>query len=184
MNYTDTSCCFSADRAYRYWLTREWFRLSGSEDKNPYLAFIGANPSVADQDHDDATIKRLVSISSHLGYSKMMVVNLFAYRATDFRVLKQAQYPVGFGNDAAILAVCRGAAAVLACWGNFGQFRDRGQEVVDLIAPHMDIWAFELNNSGQPHHPLYLKWSNRLLIWKITQEGGYYEAPVDAYITI
>jgi hypothetical protein len=43
------------------------------------------------------------------------MLNLFAYRATDPRVLRTVADPVGPDNDRHLLEVCRRAALVVCC---------------------------------------------------------------------
>lgn len=61
---------------YRYKLTRRW---GDGEQKG---LFIGLNPSIADAEIDDPTIRRCIGFSSRFGCDELVVVNLFAYRAT------------------------------------------------------------------------------------------------------
>lgn len=66
---------FSSDRAYRYALFREW----GEESK---LVVIGLNPSTADEYQDDPTIRRCIGYAKAWGHGGLVMLNLFAFRAT------------------------------------------------------------------------------------------------------
>jgi hypothetical protein len=61
---------------YHYELTRRW----GGGDE---LVWILLNPSVADAEVDDPTVKRVVRFSNDWGFEAARVVNLFALRSTD-----------------------------------------------------------------------------------------------------
>jgi hypothetical protein len=143
---------FSADRAYRYRLRRWW-----DPARSP-CAFVLLNPSTADERRDDPTIRRCVGFARVGGFGSAVVVNLFALRATDPRVLVAARDPVGSGNDAAIVAAAREAAAIVIGWGAWGErFGDRVAAVRALLAPfRARLFALGWTRSGEPRHPLYL----------------------------
>jgi len=69
---------------YRYTLWR-WF---GMGDRT--VRFIGLNPSTADANQDDPTIRRCADFARRWGFDRLCMVNLFAYRATDPRELPAA----------------------------------------------------------------------------------------------
>src|SRR5690242_6108456 len=104
---------FSDCRAYRYTLWREWDIF----DKN-YVMFVGLNPSTADERVDDPTIRRCIDFAKRWGYGALCMTNLFAYRATDPRVMKAFPYPVGPENDKWLVRCAREAGVVVAAWGN------------------------------------------------------------------
>src|SRR5450755_1416997 len=87
------SAVFSADRTYRYRLTRTWGS-SGS-----HAVWVMLNPSTADALADDPTIRRCTGFSRALGLDGLVVVNLFALRATEPRELRRHPEPAGPAND-------------------------------------------------------------------------------------
>src|SRR5262247_619495 len=87
------------------------------------------NPSTADAWRDDPTIRRCVALSRAMGFDALVVVNLFALRATDPRVLRRAADPVGAGNARAIARAVGSASVVVAAWGVHGALRGRGGEI-------------------------------------------------------
>jgi hypothetical protein len=118
------------------------------------------NPSTADASRDDATIRRCASFSRAWGFGAMVVVNLFALRATDPRRLREAADPVGPRNDGAIRGAAGGSDAVVAAWGRHGSLRGRDERVLDLLRDH-DVRLLGVNADGSPRHPLYLPASTR-----------------------
>jgi hypothetical protein len=74
---------FSADGRYRYRLTRD---LGGKTT----VTFIMLNPSTADANLDDPTIRRCKGFAKDWGYGRLIIVNLFAFRATDPRDMWKA----------------------------------------------------------------------------------------------
>jgi hypothetical protein len=79
--------------------------------------FVGLNPSTADETSDDPTIRRCIAFAKSWGYSALCMTNLFAYRATDPKIMKKAQYPVGPDNDDYLKMLSAGAGVVIAAWG-------------------------------------------------------------------
>ena len=79
--------------AYRYLLTRRF----GPGKK--LATFVMLNPSTADAERDDATIRKCVGFARSWGCAGLQVVNLFAFRATDPTDLRMADDPVGPEND-------------------------------------------------------------------------------------
>lgn len=142
----------SACGAYRYALWRDWDVAKGR------VCWIMLNPSTADAEEDDPTIRRCMGFARAWGYGGIVVVNLFAFRATKPADMLYADDPVGPDNDATIReALNSGLTAMHVCaWGQNAP-RDREAEVVKLIrdygyVPH----ALRLTKSGHPGHPLYL----------------------------
>ena len=81
------------------------------------IAFIGLNPSTADEINDDPTIRRCIGFARRWGFGGMYMLNVFAYRSTNPRELRAATDPVGPRNDAALLTTSRRCDMVVACWG-------------------------------------------------------------------
>lgn len=151
----------SADGVYRYSLWRAWdARLS-------WLCFVMLNPSVADANIDDPTIRRCIGFADQLGYGGIQVVNLFAYRATDPRLLKQTRLvpdPIGPRNNHHILMAAMSCQRTVCAWGNHGAFGNRGATVLDLLKERdVSVHALRVSLTGHPCHPLYLPYSCQLI---------------------
>ncbi len=142
---------FSVDRTYRYRLWRTW------EPARPPLLFVLLNPSTADGNKNDPTVARCILRAQRLGYGGLEVVNLFAYCATDPRVMKAHTDPIGRDNDAAIAAAVSRAGLVIAGWGAHGAHMDRGRQVaLQLRRIGYPLYHLGLTKTGQPTHPLYV----------------------------
>lgn len=96
----------------------------------------GWNPSTADESRLDPTLWRLRAYAHRFGFRAFTMLNLFAYRATDPRVLRRAADPMGPDNDRYLLEVCRQAALVVCCWGTDGEYRGRDRQVLELLEGH------------------------------------------------
>lgn len=147
------SAIMSACGTYRYRLSRELY-LMGSNGAT--LSFIMLNPSTADHDRNDPTIKRCIGYGERFDYKRIDIYNLFALRATDPRMLYAHPEPIGPENDAYLDAVC---GVVVCAWGRHGNFRRRGAQVMERLKKNGNctLTALKLLDDGTPGHPLYLK---------------------------
>ena len=144
---------------YRYTLTRKintpvrWVK--------PAL-FIMLNPSTADAIKDDPTIRRCISFAERECVTHLTIVNLFALRATDPRVLADHPDPVGPMNDLRIAEQIEKhkLGIVIAAWGAHPFAQRRGKEVLDKFGPLMCLGK---TKNGSPRHPLYLKKDSELI---------------------
>lgn len=149
MRYPDRAqgaAVFDPTGRYRYRLERYW----GS---GPCVAFVMLNPNTADATHDDPTIRRCVGFARRWGFGRLVVVNLFAYRARHPRALRTVRDPVGPDADRHLVAAAAEAHRVVAAWGNHGQWRGRDEAALALLGAPL---CLGLTNSGAPRHPLYL----------------------------
>lgn len=135
---------------FRLSLTRTW------DASLPRLVFIMLNPSKANASIDDPTVRRCIGFAQALGYGSIEIVNLYAYRATNPIDLKKAGFPVGEGNDAAIVRAVARAGAVVCAWGANARALPRAAEVLDLIELWCTPQALAWTADGIPKHPLYL----------------------------
>ena len=139
---------FSNCRTYRYSLSRIW------DKKKKLVLFIGLNPSTADEEVDDPTIRRCSGYAQNWGYGGFIIVNLFAYRTTLPSNLKKVKHPIGKDNDKYIVKLSKKADITVAAWGNNGNLYRRDKQVLSLVP---NLVCLKINKSGQPAHPLYLK---------------------------
>ena len=164
---------FSSCGGYRWWLQRTW------QPERPTLVFVGLNPSCADGQRDDPTLRRLVAYGRRWGFGRLEVINLFGAVATTPAALKRMADPVGADNEAWIRRCLRrlgpwrceaiparesaGAVPVGPLgsllwlgWGNGGAWRGRDRALLALVAEFaVKPFALCRTASGQPRHPLY-----------------------------
>lgn len=147
---------FSECGRYRTFLERRW---DGKPFGTPgFVAWIMMNPSTADEQVDDPSVRRCRDFTRRWGYGAMVVLNAFALRATRPAMLLEAEDPVGPGNDAAIREWSARANRVVAAWGLPPQpLRWRSQDVAALLRNvGVRPLALKVTRSGQPGHPLYI----------------------------
>lgn len=160
--YTDKSgAIFSPCWKYRYRLWRRWnFEL-------PTMAFVMLNPSTADAEKDDNTIRRCIGFAKAEYYGGIEVVNLFAWRATKPADLWKAADPVGPDNDSHLRAVVGTARMIVCAWGsNAARQPERAKHVRDLLHYYMPLHYLQLTKDGIPCHPLMLPKSCEPMLWE------------------
>ena len=153
---TGKSALLSEDGKYRYTLDRAW-------GAGKPVVFVGLNPSTADAQVDDPTIRRMIGFAKRWGFPGVTVVNLFAVRLTYPAGLLDIEDPVGPNNDEVLADAAGKAGLVVVCWGNHGVFEDRCGEVAKILPPAK---CFGVTLLKQPAHPLYLPHTAELEDWK------------------
>ena len=164
---------FSADRRYRYQLTR---RVGFGDDT---VAFVMLNPSTADEVVNDPTVRRCINYANAWGYGWLIVTNISPLRATDPRVLLAAgaePEEVQRENEKYILEAAGIADMVVAAYGVHGAAESRGDRIVDaLVDAGHTVMCLGLTKEGAPRHPLYLPASAEPFVFR-SPEGGSGEA--------
>lgn len=163
------SAIISQCGSYRYRLERHEGSLYGS------TAIIMVNPSTADASTDDATIRKLRGFGERNKWGRLIIGNLFAYRATDVRELGGAADPVGPENDEHLMRIVADADQIICAWGPISKqpkmWRNRFLDVVGIIRgtglSPMSIG--QPAKCGHPKHPLMLPYDSPIMPWSIRQ---------------
>jgi hypothetical protein len=152
------SAILSDDGLYRYQLLRSW------DEGKPLLNWIMLNPSIANAEKDDATIRRCIRFSNGWGYGKLAVYNLFALISTNPKNLLKSPDPIGPRNDFWLSDRAKGD--VVLAWGSHGaKFPRRKMEVMRLLTWPINIYCLGKTKEGEPKHPLRLSAMTRLEPW-------------------
>jgi hypothetical protein len=128
------------------------------------------NPSTADAQVDDATIRRVIGFGKRFGWSRVLVGNVFAFRATDIRALGRAADPIGPDNAKHLRAILQEADVAVAAWGTLAKLPQglRSQwESVCAVAQGAEstLNCLGLAADGHPRHPLMLHSYAALARW-------------------
>lgn len=167
MIYTDTGAVISPDGMYRYVLWREWSGF-GSDvrtdaEGHQQCVFIMFNPSTADAKRDDPTIRQCVRIAAVRRYARIVVVNLFAYRATNPREIIRAAgvNTEGPDNQRHLSSAVHDVRTthVICAWGEHGAHLNQAEQVRGWIDSKIKLYALGFCKNGQPRHPLYMRTS-------------------------
>lgn len=146
------------DMRYRYRLRRRWADGSG-------VLWVMLNPSTADGQKNDATLRRITNFSRDWGHGGLDVVNLYALVNPDPLALWRAEDPVGLENDAAIALAAQEARRVVVAWGNGAPHPDRVRTVTAVLRANMlaeRIECLGFTQEGNPRHPVRLAASTPL----------------------
>jgi len=147
----ESGAVFDASDRYRYSLWRAW------SNDYPRIVFILLNPSTADEERNDPTLRRCIGFARAWKFGSVEVVNLFAYRATDTRELLKRDDPVGDENDLFLRQAVERYSTVVVGWGSKGTLLGRDRKVLSLLADKKDVFCLGITKDGQPRHPLYVK---------------------------
>jgi len=145
----------SSDGVYRYRLWRRW------DPSVPSMIFVMLNPSTADAEADDPTIRRCVGFARREHCGGIEVVNLFALRATDPVALHHHPDPEGPENAQAWRAAWdeHPGATVVAAWGakSLRKLPDRKASIYALTRIERRGWqCLGKSKAGFPRHPLFV----------------------------
>lgn len=170
----------SDDGLYRYTLWR---------GDLPRLGFLMLNPSTADGEQDDPTIRRCRNIAEREGYGGIQVRNMFAWRATDPTELTAPEDIFGPENLQAWEDMFEHTDQVVCAWGahyapvlrrreRAGRTEQTGSQT-PMVAGMADRYGVKLTclghtKDGHPRHPLMVKTDAPLEQWKPTEglRGG------------
>ena len=104
-----------------------------------------------------------------MGLGGVSFTNLFPWMAATPAEMRAAEDPIGPIEQAngAIYNATWGAGMVLCGWGNHGSYRNRDQEVLEmLLKENIDLHYLELTRTGQPKHPLYVPYKVEPVRWR------------------
>lgn len=146
----------------------EYRYILGTRGKNPLIC-IGINPSTAEPDNLDNTLKSVSRIAAGNGFDSFIMFNVYAQRATrpeDMdKELNDSLHRANMEAFRHILAnVGEGVKpAVWAAWGTIIEKRPYlpgcVKEMVSIGEEYGARWlcAGKCSVKGHPHHPLYLR---------------------------
>ncbi len=146
---------------YRYSLWRDW------DMEKPKLVFIMLNPSKADANIDDPTLRRCINFAKSWGFGSLIVVNLFAFRTARPLDLRQVDDPIGSQNDRYLKKAIKSADKVVVAWGNKGKLMQRDRLVLELLSKHnVQPHCLGITKVGSPRHPLYVMCSQQFSVYR------------------
>ena len=143
------SAVLSEDGRYRYRLDR-WWR------EGLRLPLMMLNPSTADAEVDDPTIRRCMAFARRNGFAGITVVNIGAYRATNPKAWAAADDPFGPDN-AHYVREATAAGAVVVAWGAHPMALAAAPRWLSEFARWgVATWCLGTTKTGAPRHPLYV----------------------------
>lgn len=164
------------DGQYRYLLWRHWADQFAETHPQPggWLTWVMLNPSTADENTDDPTIRKCIGFAKRAGFSGILVANLFGWRATNpkhLRVLAaNGTDLVGPRNRGHLGCAFHYASALVFAWGAVPRGlkeHDQAARVARQTAKmfHATPRCLGRTKGGEPRHPLMLSYSTPLEVW-------------------
>ena len=143
----------------------EYRYILGTRGKNPLIC-IGINPSTAEPDNLDNTLKSVERIALGNGFDSFIMFNVYAQRATNpdtmERTCNETLHAENLEAFRYVLSISD-KPAVWAAWGAIIEKRKYLSTCVrDMLAVGEEYgasWycAGAITKKGHPHHPLYLR---------------------------
>lgn len=137
---------FSNDGKYRYKLWRIW------DDSLPKAMCIGLNPSTANANKNDQTIRYLIKMLTKLGYGGFYMTNCFSFITSKPELLQRNPMSDEW-NDNTLTIVASKCQDVIFSWGAFKIIKETGRDR-ELIEMFPRAKCFGKNKDGTPFHPL------------------------------
>ena len=155
----------------------EYRYILGTRGRNPLIC-IGINPSTAEPDNLDNTLKSVERIALGNGFDSFIMFNVYAQRATDPNAMEKtcnmALHKENLEAFRYVLSISE-APAVWAAWGAIIEKRDYLADCVrDMLAVGQEFgtkWycAGAITKKGHPHHPLYLRKDEKVRPFDVRQ---------------
>jgi hypothetical protein len=151
--FASSSAVISPCGRYRYRLDRRW-------SDGPAMGFIMLNPSTADADKDDPTIRRCIGFAKREGCGALIVVNLYALRATKPAELWATRPDQRHGPRSSIEydgAIRQVDGPLIAAWGAEVVRNDPEMDEMARWYHGRRLLCLGKTKDGHPRHPLYVR---------------------------
>ncbi len=157
--------------SYRYLLWRTLPPVPFLEPNRARVLWVMLNPSTADAEKNDPTLRKVIGFSYRWGYQLIEVVNLYALRSTDPNGLDTPHNARGAHNDAYIERAVDNADEIVFAWGGQTFPKGRGQDIdrraADVVRLVTDrnrgrntkVVCLGYTAAGRPRHPLMLAYA-------------------------
>ncbi len=154
----------------------EYRYILGTRGEKPLIC-IGINPSTAQPDNLDNTLKSVERIALGNGFDSFLMFNVYAQRATDPDAMEKTCNPLLHRENLEafryVLSLSK-APAIWAAWGTIIEKRPYLpqclQDMVEAGQAQNASWycAGAVSKKGHPHHPLYLRKDEKLRPFDVT----------------
>ena len=149
----------------------EYRYILGTVGNNPLIT-IGINPSTAEPEKMDNTMKSVERIAMGNGFDSFIMFNVYAQRATDPNQMNKEINPMLHKENMEafqwILENSGKKPIIWAAWGTNIERRTYLKEclrdMINISNRYKAIWCKvgKCSVKGHPHHPLYLKKDSRI----------------------
>jgi len=148
----------------------EYRYILGTRGQKPLIC-IGINPSTAQPDDLDNTLKSVQRIALGNGYDSFLMFNVYAQRATDPDAMEKVCNPLLHRENMEAFRYVLSLSDSPAIWAAWGAVIEKRGYLKDCLRDMLDIgrkygaqWycAGAITKKGHPHHPLYLRKDEKL----------------------
>ena len=148
----------------------EYRYILGTRGTKPLIC-IGINPSTAQPDDLDNTLKSVQRIALGNGYDSFLMFNVYAQRATDPDAMERVCNPLLHRENMEAFRYVLSLSDSPAIWAAWGAVIEKRGYLKDCLRDMLDIgrkygaqWycAGAITKKGHPHHPLYLRKDEKL----------------------
>ena len=160
----------SADYDIEKWLYApnfysEYRYILGTRGNNPLIC-IGINPSTAEPDHLDNTLKSVERIALGNGFDSFIMFNVYAQRATNPDAMEKVYNPLLHRENLEAFRYVLSISDRPAIWAAWGAIIEKRKYLPDCVRDMVTVgqecgagWycAGAITKKGHPHHPLYLR---------------------------
>lgn len=143
----------------------EYRYILGTRGKKPLIC-IGINPSTAEPDHLDNTLKSVDRIAHYNGYDSFLMFNVYAQRATDPDTMERQLNPRLHAENLEAFRYLLSLSPEPAIWAAWGNIIEKRKYLSQCLRDFLEAgkgrgarWycAGAISKRGHPHHPLYLR---------------------------
>lgn len=145
-------------RVFRHLLWRVW------EPEAEIVHFCMLNPSNADENKNDPTIRKCRGFAERWGYGGFVVTNLRDYRATSPVELMSARRSESGANPMYVRTALECYKTVVA-WGALGWRFDANVLADFALDNGRKLYCLGETKNGSPKHPLYVPYTAKLREW-------------------
>ena len=148
----------------------EYRYILGTRGKKPLIC-IGINPSTAEPDNLDNTLKSVERIALGNGFDSFIMFNVYAQRATDPDAMEKVCNPLLHKENLEAFRYVLSISKQPAVWAAWGAIIEKRSYLADCVEDMVAIgqsygakWycAGAITKKGHPHHPLYLRKDEKL----------------------
>ena len=143
----------------------EYRYILGTRGKNPLIC-IGINPSTAEPDNLDNTLKSVERIALGNGFDSFIMFNVYAQRATSPDDMERECNPLLHKQNLEAFRYVLSISQKPAVWAAWGAIIEKRKYLPDCVRDMLTLgeefgacWycAGAITKKGHPHHPLYLR---------------------------
>ena len=160
----------SADYDVAKWLYAppfysEYRYILGTRGKNPLIC-IGINPSTAEPDNLDNTLKSVERIALGNGFDSFIMFNVYAQRATNPDTMERTCNGLLHKENLEAFRYVLSISEKPAVWAAWGAIIEKRKYLPACVRDMLEVgeeygaqWycAGAITKKGHPHHPLYLR---------------------------